>query len=276
MTDLIKTRFEVLDERFRPVNGDEWIQRLHTGCRWVEGPAYFPAGSLPRLQRHPPAGPAGELRAGQSAGHPHRARRLRHRPGRPLRRQAVQQSQRRRRAVGWLDLVHRPELRHRQRLRRDKAPSEIGGCHVYRLEPDTGSVHLVADDSTAPTGWPFLSTSAGSTSSIPATSTSAVSKSPETVRSPAGRSSPTATPAPLTASQLDDAGRVWAAAHDGVHCFDQDGTLIGKLHLPEIVSNLTFGGLKRNDLFITASGSVYSLRANVTGARYPSASQRRA
>jgi gluconolactonase len=53
-----------------------------------------------------------------------------------------------------------------------------------------------------------------------------------------------------------------------VHCFDPDGTLIGKLKLPEIVSNLTFGGQKRNDLYITASSSLYALRVNFTGARY--------
>ena len=68
--------------------------------------------------------------------------------------------------------------------------------------------------------------------------------------------------------RLDDVGRIWAAAHDGLHCFDPDGSLLGKLHLPEIVSNLTFGGPKRNDLFITATSSVYSLRLNCCGARY--------
>ncbi len=45
--------------------------------------------------------------------------------------------------------------------------------------------------------------------------------------------------------RLDTQGRVWAAAGDGVHCFDPDGTLLGKLHLPEPASNLVFGGLKR-------------------------------
>src|SRR3712207_7429694 len=44
MTDTVKARFEVLDERFRRYNGDEWIRRLHTGNRWTEGPAYLPAG----------------------------------------------------------------------------------------------------------------------------------------------------------------------------------------------------------------------------------------
>jgi gluconolactonase len=69
--------------------------------------------------------------------------------------------------------------------------------------------------------------------------------------------------------RLDTAGRVWAAAHDGLHCFDPDGTLIGKLRLPESVSNLTFGGRKRNHLYITATTSLYSLRVNINGAEYP-------
>jgi gluconolactonase len=67
--------------------------------------------------------------------------------------------------------------------------------------------------------------------------------------------------------RLDDRGRLWAAAGDGVHCFDPDGTLIGKLRVPEIVSNLTFGGRKRNDLYLTASTSLYAIRLNVTGLR---------
>jgi len=62
---------------------------------------------------------------------------------------------------------------------------------------------------------------------------------------------------------------------DGVHCFHPDGTLLGKLRLPEVVSNRTFGGPKRNDLFITATSSVYSLRLNITGARYPADTARR-
>lgn len=62
--------------------------------------------------------------------------------------------------------------------------------------------------------------------------------------------------------RFDDCGRLWAAAHDGVHCFDPHATLLSKLHLPEIASNLTFGGPKRNDLFVTAPSPVYSLRVN--------------
>ncbi len=66
--------------------------------------------------------------------------------------------------------------------------------------------------------------------------------------------------------RLDDTGRVWAAAGDGVHCLHPDGTLLGKLLLPEETSNLVFGGLKRNHLFVSATTSVYGFLGSVTGA----------
>jgi gluconolactonase len=69
--------------------------------------------------------------------------------------------------------------------------------------------------------------------------------------------------------RLDGDGRIWAATHEGLHCFTPDGTLTGKLHVPEIVSNLTFGGPRRNDLFITTASSVYALKVTVNGAAYP-------
>jgi gluconolactonase len=69
--------------------------------------------------------------------------------------------------------------------------------------------------------------------------------------------------------RLDTSSRIWAAAADGLHCFDPDGTLIGKLHVPEVVANFTFGGAKGNHLFICASSSLYSILVNFNGARYP-------
>src|SRR5580693_5966049 len=37
--------FEILDERFeRLFSSTAHLHRLYTGCRWAEGPAYFPAG----------------------------------------------------------------------------------------------------------------------------------------------------------------------------------------------------------------------------------------
>ena len=54
-----------------------------------------------------------------------------------------------------------------------------------------------------------------------------------------------------------------------MHCFDPDGTLIGKLLVPEEVANLVFGGPKRNRLFITATTSLYAILTNVNGAPGP-------
>ena len=44
MGDSVRAQFDVLDERFRFCKGDASLERLHAGCRWTEGPAYFPAG----------------------------------------------------------------------------------------------------------------------------------------------------------------------------------------------------------------------------------------
>ena len=65
---------------------------------------------------------------------------------------------------------------------------------------------------------------------------------------------------------LDTQHNLWCSAGDGVHCFDRSGRLIGKILLPEIVSNVTFGGPKKNRLFITATTSLYSVYLAVNGA----------
>ncbi|MEC8540038.1 MAG: SMP-30/gluconolactonase/LRE family protein, partial [Pseudomonadota bacterium] len=55
-----------------------------------------------------------------------------------------------------------------------------------------------------------------------------------------------------------------ASAGDGVHCLDPNGELIGRLRIPETVSNLCFGGAKMNRLFITATTSLYAIFVNAT------------
>ena len=66
--------------------------------------------------------------------------------------------------------------------------------------------------------------------------------------------------------RVDTDGNVWTSAGDGVHCFAPDGTLIGKIFVPEAVANLAFGGPKRNRLFITATTSVYAIFVDAQGA----------
>jgi gluconolactonase len=72
--------------------------------------------------------------------------------------------------------------------------------------------------------------------------------------------------------RCDADGNVWAACgwigdgYDGIHCFAPDGTRIGLILLPEIPSNLCFGGPRRNRLFITASQSLYAVYVETQGA----------
>ena len=72
--------------------------------------------------------------------------------------------------------------------------------------------------------------------------------------------------------RVDVDGNIWAGAgwagdgFDGVHVFAPDGTRIGQILIPEIVSNICFGGTKRNRLFMTASQSLYSVYVNTQAA----------
>lgn len=72
--------------------------------------------------------------------------------------------------------------------------------------------------------------------------------------------------------RCDEDGNVWAATgwvgdgYDGVQVFAPDGTRIGLIRLPEICGNLCFGGTKRNQLFMAASQSLYSVFVETRGA----------
>ncbi len=74
--------------------------------------------------------------------------------------------------------------------------------------------------------------------------------------------------------RIDVDGNLWTSSgwggmeNDGVFVFTPEGEKIGVIHLPEVVSNLVFGGVKRNRLFITASQSVYSLYVETQGVSY--------
>lgn len=68
---------------------------------------------------------------------------------------------------------------------------------------------------------------------------------------------------------VDEDGNVWSSAADGVHCIAPDGKLLGKILVPYRVSNLTFGGLHRNRLFIGGSHTLYAIFLNCRGAAWP-------
>ena len=54
-----------------------------------------------------------------------------------------------------------------------------------------------------------------------------------------------------------------------MHCYLSDGTLVGKILIPEVVANVTFGGIKKNRLFICGTTSLYSVYLNRRGAQWP-------
>jgi gluconolactonase len=72
--------------------------------------------------------------------------------------------------------------------------------------------------------------------------------------------------------RCDVDGNIWASAgwvgdgYDGVHVFAPDGVRIGQIKLPEICSNVCFGGTKRNRLFMTGSTSLYAVYTETKGA----------
>jgi len=74
--------------------------------------------------------------------------------------------------------------------------------------------------------------------------------------------------------RVDIDGNLWCgwgmgeAGLDGVHVFNAEGRLIGRIDLPERCANLCFGGVHRNRLFMAASTSLYSLYVNTQGALY--------
>jgi gluconolactonase len=72
--------------------------------------------------------------------------------------------------------------------------------------------------------------------------------------------------------RADVDGNIWSSAgwagegYDGVHVFAPDGQRIGAILLPEICANVCFGGAKRNRLFMTASQSLYAVYVETQGA----------
>jgi gluconolactonase len=69
--------------------------------------------------------------------------------------------------------------------------------------------------------------------------------------------------------RVDSDGNLWSSAGDGVQCLAPDGRLLGKILVPEVVSNLCFGGRAKHRLFITAATSLYSVILNRKGIQWP-------
>jgi gluconolactonase len=295
MADSIPTEFEVLDDRFGDVKGDHRVERLDVECRWAEGPVYVAAGRYLLVSDIPndrivrwdeTTGAVGVFRhpAGYSNGNTldpdGRLVTCEHGNRRVTRTEhdgtitVLADRHDGRRLNSPNDVVARsdgsiwftdPAYGIDSDYEGHRADSEIGGCHVYRIDPTTGRCEIVADDFVRPNGLAF---------SLDETRLYIGDSRAKHIRVfdidgdglSGGRLFADCTHGTFDGFRLDDTGRLWAAAGDGVHCLDPDGTLIGKLRLPEETSNVVFGGLKRNHLFITATTSIYSILLSVTGA----------
>ncbi|MBA4350792.1 MAG: gluconolactonase [Rhodobacter sp.] len=84
-----------------------------------------------------------------------------------------------------------------------------------------------------------------------------------------GRLFHTISPGCADGIRCDSDGNLWSSAADGVHCIAPDGRLLGKILVPELVSNICFGGRAKHRLFITATTSIYSVVLNRKGAQWP-------
>ena len=156
----------------------------------------------------------------------------------------------------------------------DRAEPEIEGRHVYRVDPN-GAVTRVIDDMTQPNGLAFSPDERFLY--VSDTGSNARPGGPPHVRrfrvSDDGRSLSggeefaKATSGSVDGFRIDRDGRMWASAAGGVECFEPDGALIGKVLLPEDVANLTFGGAKRNRLFICGTSSLYAVLTMTNGSR---------
>lgn len=162
-----------------------------------------------------------------------------------------------------------------------KAPFELP-ANVYRLDAQTREATVVASDMAKPNGLCFSPDEKKLyivDSGVPRHPGAAlpirVYDVVDGVRLNNGRMFADMSPGSSDGIRCDADGNVWSAAgwagetYNGVHVFAPDGTLIGKIHLPETCANLCFGGAKRNRLFMAASQSLYAVYVDTQGAQMP-------
>ncbi|YCI07015.1 SMP-30/gluconolactonase/LRE family protein (plasmid) [Ensifer sp. D2-11] len=153
-----------------------------------------------------------------------------------------------------------------------KADPEIGGCHVYRVDPATGEVEAKITDMVMPNGLAFSKD--GKTLYVVDSGKSHFEDGPAHLRTfkvaadnrLSGGEVLTDCPVGIfDGLRLDSDDNIWITAGDGVHCYNNSGALLGKIKLGKIAANLTFAGPRRNLMYICAMNGLYRVRLKVNG-----------
>ncbi|MHA1565110.1 MAG: SMP-30/gluconolactonase/LRE family protein [Alphaproteobacteria bacterium] len=302
---MLDESFQVIDPRFAEyVMGNVHVEKLYTGCRWAEGPVYFGDGrfllwsDIPndRIMRWDETdGSVSVFRQSSNNANGH----TRDRHGRLISCEHAGRRVTRTEPDGAItvladnyqgkrlnspnDVVVKsdgsiwftdPSYGILSEYEGNQAESEIGACYVYRIDGDNGDLSVVADDFDKPNGLAFSPDE--SILYIADTGASHDPDGPRHIRaldvSADGRTLSnsrvfaTCDNGLFDGFRCDTDGNVWSSAADGVHCYTPDGTLIGKILIPEVVANVVFGGPKMNRLFICGTTSIYSAYLNRRGA----------
>ncbi|MDQ3655078.1 MAG: SMP-30/gluconolactonase/LRE family protein [Chloroflexota bacterium] len=293
--------FEVLDERFTTCfKGSARVEKLYEGCRWAEGPAWFPLmrsvvwSDIPNdrmLRWDETTGVTGVFRqpAGYTNGNTvdregrlvscehgnRRVTRTEHDGSITVladRYEGMQLNSPNDVAVksdGSIWFTD-PPYGIESDYEGHKGEVEQAGNFVYRVDPGSGEVEVVVDDFDRPNGLAFNpdeSKLVVSDTGSAQTRHFRIFDVADNGTLSGGEVFATCTSGGFDGFRFDTEGRIWTSAGDGVHCIDPDGTLLGKVKVPEGVANVAFGGAKRNRLFICGTTSLYSVMLPVQGAK---------
>jgi gluconolactonase len=297
--------FVFLDDRFRQcINPTARVRMLFEGCAWAEGPAWSPGwrslvwSDIPndrQLRWDESSGAVGVFRypAGHSNGNTvDRQGRLiscEHGGRRVSRTEfdgtvtTIADSFQGKRLNSPNDVVVKsddsiwftdPAYGIESDYEGHRSAMEVQGCYVYRVDPATGDMRVVVDDFMRPNGLAFSPDE--SLLYISDTGATHGPDGPRHIRRfqvsadgtlSGGEVFATSTSGFFDGFRLDVDGRIWTSTAEGVHVYDPDGTLLGKVLVPEVVANVEFGGAKRNHLFICGTTSLYTVKVMTNGAK---------
>lgn len=148
---------------------------------------------------------------------------------------------------------------------------------LYRFDPESGDIRLMAGDFDGPNGLAFspderrlyVAETGDQTKDDPRQYIRVFDVSPDGTRLSGGDVFHKVAPGNCDGLRVDEDGNLWSSAGDGVHCIDESGKLLGKVYVPHTVSNVAFGGLHKNRLFIAGSHTLYAIFLNRRGAQWP-------